>query len=790
MKRFTLILASLFLSLGALNAQEVYVTNLNDLSNEKTYLIESARCVLINSANVTTGLATTNGTRVGTVAKSIDDPNQQFKIEKDGENYYLYSIGAGKYVTAAGAWSDTKGTALTITNVSGENAGYPWKLSLGSTYLNSQDPGQTEAGIIVDNWATTDPGNCYRFVDIEATKALETVDVTYTFTYGGETIGTQTTTIEKGAAYPAIDVTKYPFGFTATTPTGTVDTDTEKTIELTAAFSWADSYENITAWYYLDLKDGKYLFYEEGQTNIPLTKTSVDSNNKDAYTWGFIGDPVNGFQIVNYAAGSSMILSSTTNTFDGSQGGNTYPVMTATPVPEGNNTHWIFTASTNRENGFYIGQKDANNGANKLNNRGDILAYWNAGADAGSTFIMTERPMGPAAELEALVEEIEAMNIVAGTNIGDYTEASVNALNEAIATAKALETVTADDVAALQAALDALATVSPSADKVYAFNVYYDGFGQYLYSKIDGSTSIYTQGPSSADTKALWQFVEAEGGYNIKNVHTNLFISKSVTMTDVASEYGLFVVTKYNTENGVRGTANEGKVYIKFAGDTEQCIHSYNTATAKSWHGTGLGNQVGLEEVADFKHTLTVTNAGWATLVLGFNATIPAEVTAYTIASQEDGYVTLAEATGVLQANVPVLVEAAAGDYDFAYTTEEADVTSSGLEGTLYNKDITANAYVLGIPEGETEACFAKATTEGKAEGTFTNNANKAYFVPTNAQANIASYSFRFGEGTTGVEKVEMRNQKSEIYDLTGRRVEAITAPGIYIVGGKKVLVK
>ena len=44
--------------------------------------------------------------------------------------------------------------------------------------------------------------------------------------------------------------------------------------------------------------------------------------------------------------------------------------------------------------------------------------------------------------------------------------------------------------------------------------------------------------------------------------------------------------------------------------------------------------------------------------------------------------------------------------------------------------------------------------------------------------------------GATGIEKVEIRNEKSEIYDLTGRRVENITAPGIYIVGGKKVLVK
>ena len=61
--------------------------------------------------------------------------------------------------------------------------------------------------------------------------------------------------------------------------------------------------------------------------------------------------------------------------------------------------------------------------------------------------------------------------------------------------------------------------------------------------------------------------------------------------------------------------------------------------------------------------------------------------------------------------------------------------------------------------------------------------------VPAAAQG-VANFSFRFGEGTTGIEKVEIRNEKSEIYDLTGRRIEAITAPGIYVVNGKKVLVK
>ena len=44
---------------------------------------------------------------------------------------------------------------------------------------------------------------------------------------------------------------------------------------------------------------------------------------------------------------------------------------------------------------------------------------------------------------------------------------------------------------------------------------------------------------------------------------------------------------------------------------------------------------------------------------------------------------------------------------------------------------------------------------------------------------------------TTAIEEVKGENVKVKtIYDLTGRRVDAITTPGIYIVDGKKVFVK
>ena len=54
---------------------------------------------------------------------------------------------------------------------------------------------------------------------------------------------------------------------------------------------------------------------------------------------------------------------------------------------------------------------------------------------------------------------------------------------------------------------------------------------------------------------------------------------------------------------------------------------------------------------------------------------------------------------------------------------------------------------------------------------------------------NSAAYSFRF-PGSTGIENVDAENSAKAIYDLTGRRVETITAPGIYIVNGNKVVIK
>ena len=75
-------------------------------------------------------------------------------------------------------------------------------------------------------------------------------------------------------------------------------------------------------------------------------------------------------------------------------------------------------------------------------------------------------------------------------------------------------------------------------------------------------------------------------------------------------------------------------------------------------------------------------------------------------------------------------------------------------------------------------------------------SASKAYlqipaaWIPETEQKSI-SIRFDEGEGATDIEEAEIRNQKSEmVYDLMGRKVSVPQKGGVYIVNGKKVVIK
>jgi hypothetical protein len=185
-------------------------------------------------------------------------------------------------------------------------------------------------------------------------------------------------------------------------------------------------------------------------------------------------------------------------------------------------------------------------------------------------------------------------------------------------------------------------------------------------------------------------------------------------------------------------------------------------------------------------HTLSVGESGYATLMLGYNATIPAGATCYAAAVEGDK-AKLTAIGGALAANTPVLVQAAEGDYVFEPVDYASAVEGNELLGTLSAKSITPESgttcYVLAKPD-EQEIGFYRVTL---TDGSFLNNANKAY-LPVTAAAAARFISFDFGT-ETGIDelKAENGNLKTETFDLAGRRVQG-AQKGIFIVNGKKVI--
>ena len=308
----------------------------------------------------------------------------------------------------------------------------------------------------------------------------------------------------------------------------------------------------------------------------------------------------------------------------------------------------------------------------------------------------------------------------------------------------------------------------------YVFNGKDENF-DYVSAATDGDV---IKANSEIDAVAV-TIATMEGGYSIKTADGYIYgVTNSNALkfgaTDQANTIA-FVVGE-----GVEIISNTSVLRFNSASDNMR-FRYYKSETYAKQQPVQLYKYV---EELPTSHTLTVSEAGYATLYLGFNARIPSAVEAYTVTAVNSGWVSLTQVTGVLPAETGVIIKAPAGDYKFFLDeTATADVTGNLLEGTAAATEIDVEAYVLGNVDGV--GLYKAKMTDGK----WLNNANKAY-LPASVASGAASYSFRFGEGTTGVENVVVENEVKAIFDLTGRRVETITEPGIYIVNGVKKLVR
>lgn len=202
--------------------------------------------------------------------------------------------------------------------------------------------------------------------------------------------------------------------------------------------------------------------------------------------------------------------------------------------------------------------------------------------------------------------------------------------------------------------------------------------------------------------------------------------------------------------------------------------------------------------------TFTLTPAQYGTYYTEDAFVMPEGVTGYTITS-EDGKTLNFNGNYVAGKTVPAKTalllkadEKPATDKNFTYTivnSDEVAPTDNLLHGSvaeaMTNVDGGAKAYYKLASDPVKGLGFYYGAENG---GAFKNGAHKAYLaVKTEALSQMRGFSF--DSMTTGINHVVANAEHAKstvIYDLNGRRVNSLSAAakGVYIVNGKKVIVK
>lgn len=230
---------------------------------------------------------------------------------------------------------------------------------------------------------------------------------------------------------------------------------------------------------------------------------------------------------------------------------------------------------------------------------------------------------------------------------------------------------------------------------------------------------------------------------------------------------------------------------IGLVGDPSLCNGTYAVEIAEATFARVVGDDVvgGYSESVYFQMTVTggressevvytLTEAGYGTLILPFDASLPEGLAAYTCTGL-DGSTVVTEAQTSIRANVPLVMQGTPGTYVFrGIGIPSEDSYTEGLLTGVYAPVTLTGGYVLQNQNGVVG--FYRVN----AGAPVTVPANRCYLQPG---TDFECLSIRFD--ATGIGRVEKENRDVPLYDLQGRRV-AVPRRGVYIRQNKKIILK
>jgi hypothetical protein len=185
----------------------------------------------------------------------------------------------------------------------------------------------------------------------------------------------------------------------------------------------------------------------------------------------------------------------------------------------------------------------------------------------------------------------------------------------------------------------------------------------------------------------------------------------------------------------------------------------------------------GDEQVVLPANTINVTlgNEGVKTMSSKHALELPEGLKAYAVVFNEGGWADKVEIESPIAANTPVILEGEAGEYELTIVESGNAPTANDLKISDGKKKGGAN--VFGLANGNKGVGFyvvSSSVTIPAGKGYLEASANAREFIPF---------------GTTGINAVAAAEQDDVLYNLAGQRVVK-AQKGLYIVNGKKVLVK
>ena len=191
---------------------------------------------------------------------------------------------------------------------------------------------------------------------------------------------------------------------------------------------------------------------------------------------------------------------------------------------------------------------------------------------------------------------------------------------------------------------------------------------------------------------------------------------------------------------------------------------------------------------------VSVGNTGYTTLYYSdTNLIVPegVEASAITVESSSMTKSKVYASGKIIPKGTGVLIQAAKGDYNFRATSEEGEAAANNmLRGSDKAEETTGGDIYLMLSLNAKKDPNSVGFYYGKPNGApFTNGAHKAYLALTKEEAAGAKYVWF---DTTDINGIEAAESSADIYTATGVRVgkRSDLPKGIYIVGGKKVVLK